>query len=517
LEIPQSPSLESSTAKTAALSVLLVEDDADARANLSDILELDGHTVTAVGSLAAARKTTFGNDPAASPYDVVILDRKLPDGNADEILPELVRLWPKSEIIVVTGFAELDSTIAAFRFGVADYILKPINPDALRQSLGRVSNRIKIEGALKQEQQFADLILKTADAVVLVLGLDGCVIQFNPFFERMTGWKLSQAVGKDWFDYFIAEEQRDQVREVFMQTAMRPATTSNVNSIKTRDGQLRHLRWSNTSLKNEHKEPTSILAVGIDITDMLAAQNKSLQSERLAAIGKTMAALAHESRNALQRIQAGLEMLELEIPDTPDAQKDLGSIRRATTDLQGVLEEVRSFAAPILLHIENANLQQVWQRAWRQLQQATGVENAVFIAPTEALDMTLPIDVMRIEQVFRNLFENAIAATCIAEGATQPEIHLRCFREPTGDIKIEISDSGPGFQTANQQQIFEPFYTTKPTGTGLGLAIVARIVEAHRGTIVAKPAAPEFGGGACFEISLPTDLPRSSAPRDFHP
>lgn len=530
MDFQQPPPFESPVTQATGLSVLLVEDDADARANIADILELDGHFVTAVGSLKAARKASVEtgpngpnglnapnapNGPNGPAYEVIILDRKLPDGNADEVLPELVQLWPKSEIIVVTGFAELDSTIAAFRYGVADFILKPINPDALRQSLGRIATRIKIEGELKQEQQFADLILQTADAVVLVLGMDGSVVQFNPFFERLTGWKLEQVVGRDWFEHFIAEEDRSRVREIFLQTAAGPATTSNVNSIVTRDGQLRHLRWSNTSLKNQHKETTSILAVGIDITDMLAAQNKSLQSERLAAIGKTMAALAHESRNALQRIQAGLEMLELEIPDTPDAHKDLGSIRRATTDLQSILEEVRSFAAPILLHIETADLRQLWQRAWRQLQQATRADMAILVEPPQSIDVTLPVDVTRIEQVFRNLFENAIAATRSAPASSQPEIRLQCFREGSDGIRIAITDSGPGFQTADCQQIFEPFFTTKPTGTGLGLAIVARIIEAHRGKIVARPA--ESGSGACFEITLPTDLPRSSAPRHFHP
>ncbi|KAA1259275.1 Sensor histidine kinase TmoS [Rubripirellula obstinata] len=504
---------------TATLRVLLVEDDADTRANIRDILELDGYSVSLAGTLAEAQAATD------SSFDVVILDRRLPDGNIDEILPELVQRWSRSDIIVVTGFAELDSTIAAFRYGIADYILKPINPDALRQSLRRIDDRHQIENVLQREQQFANQMLRTAEAIVLVLDLNGNVIQFNPFLERLTGWKLSEVLDKDWFEYFVPQDERQRVRDTFMETLTDIKTTSMVNPVLCRDGNIRRVRWSNSCLKNQAGKTTSVLAVGIDITEMLAAQTRSLQSERLAAIGKTMAALAHESRNALQRIHAGLEMLELEIPDQADAQKDLRSVRRATSDLQSVLEEVRSFAAPVLLHIENTDLRLVWQRVWRQLNPATEKTFATLVEPSpsdnansdnaNSDNANIAVDIMRMEQVFRNLFENAIAAmkTIGSESNTdaKPQIRVTCTRDDSGDLSVEIADSGPGFETGDHQQLFEPFYTTKPTGTGLGLAIVARIIEAHRGSVAVKPS----DSGACFVMTLPTDLSPSSAPRHF--
>ena len=490
------------------LNILLVEDDLDTRANLSDILHLDGYAIEVAGSFAQAKLAADGQS-----FDVVILDRRLPDGNADDRLPELVQWLPKSEIIVVTGFAELDSTIAAFRHGVADYILKPINPDALRQSLNRIAQRHQMEGELQREQQFADLILQTAEAIVMVLDLEGNVIRFNPFFERLSGWSLSEVRGRDWFGIFVPPQDCDRIRDVFMETAEGIKTTNAVNPILTRGGKLRQVRWSNTSLKDQAGNTTSVLAVGIDITEMLAAQQRSLQSERLAAIGKTMAALAHESRNALQRIQAGLEMLELDLQDQQgkdqkETQKDLGSIRRATTDLQCVLEEVRSFAAPVLLHLETVDLQEIWQRAWRQLNPMKHHPGAKLIGPAGTPKVIIAVDVMRMEQTFRNLFENSLAA-CersansvknSVKNSVAPEIKL-VYRPTEGDtLSFAVSDNGPGFGNADHAELFEPFYTTKPTGTGLGLAIVARIIEAHRGTIVPESSSR----GASFVITLPT-------------
>ena len=542
--------LDADPGPDSTLSILLVEDDPDTRMNLEDILQLDGHRVTVTGSFAEAK-----NASEKSGFHVVILDRRLPDGNADDRLPDLVRWLPQSEIIVVTGFAELDSTIAAFRYGVADYILKPINPDALRQSLGRIVKRRQIEHELKREQQFADLILQTAEAVVLVLNTRGQVVRYNPFLERLSGWPLSEARGKDWFSRFIPPDNREQIREVFMETLSGIRTSGTVNEILTRDGSTRQIRWSNTALREPSGRTTAVLAVGVDITDMLSAQQKLLQSERLAAIGQTMTALAHESRNALQRIQAGLEMLELELQGTKEAQKDLGSIRRATKDLHHVLEEVRSFAAPILLHIEETDIREVWRRAWRQLDPERNHPGAKLIEPNEPSAHRIAIDVMRVEQIFRNLFENSLAA-----GNDNIEITIGCDlkdsesndaqetnapekndREPSDPekrsprrLRIVVADNGPGLGNADTTKLFEPFYTTKPTGTGLGLSIVARIIEAHRGTIEAVHDAPERNGpkqprqsessvklsnedqvktGAKFVILLPLDLPQSSAPR----
>jgi DNA-binding NtrC family response regulator len=157
------------------LRILLIEDDLDTQANLHDILSLDGHSILLAGTALEGRRIAKEKAP-----DVVILDRQLPDANADQLLPDLRKLMPAGDIVIVTGFADIESTIAALRFGASDYILKPVNPDALRASLERIVQRRRIERELRSEQQFAERVVKTAEAVVLVLDLDGKIIDFNP-------------------------------------------------------------------------------------------------------------------------------------------------------------------------------------------------------------------------------------------------------------------------------------------------------------------------------------------------
>src|SRR5207249_3749538 len=101
------------------IRLLMIEDDADARANLRDILELDDYRVETAGSAAEALR----RDDWAT-YAAIILDRKLPDGTAAELLPRLRQVAPDADVVIVTGFDDIQGAIAALRQGAADYILK---------------------------------------------------------------------------------------------------------------------------------------------------------------------------------------------------------------------------------------------------------------------------------------------------------------------------------------------------------------------------------------------------------
>lgn len=473
------------------LRLIVVEDDADTRTNLRDILELDGYHVELAASASEARACV-----QAPGKCIVILDRKLPDGSSEELLPQLRELAPLTDVIVVTGFADLDSTIAALRQGAADYILKPINPDALRASIQRIVQRWEIEKALHHEHDFADRILKTAEAVVVVLALDGSIVRFNPYLTIISGWSLVDTVGKDWFDTFLPECDRHQFRETFQKIIAGLEASGIVNPICTRTGQLRHMRWSNTTLKDELGKPTAVLAIGLDITDLVTAQSRALQAERLAAIGQTMTALAHESRNALQRIQASVEMLSLELVNNPQTHDDIRAITKSVKELQNLLDEVRSFAAPIVLQHQPSNLPDIWHRAWRSLLAHRQGRQTTLHESIIDEGLVVEVDDFRMEQVFRNLFENSLAAC-----SDSVVIEIDCKSSVAKDhIEITVTDNGPGLAADQRERVFDAFYTTKSNGTGLGMAIVRRILEAHNGSIRVQD---NPSGGAQFVLTLP--------------
>jgi PAS domain S-box-containing protein len=232
-----------------------------------------------------------------------------------------------------------------------------------------------------------------------------------------------------------------------------------------------------------------------DVTARKRAESKMRQSERLAAVGETMAGLIHESRNALQRSKACLEMLAMEVEDRPEALDLVSRVVRAQDDLHRLFEEVRQWAAPLNLRRERCDLREVWTEEWTNVRQARP-ERAARLKEHVECEASCECDCFAMAQVFRNIFENAIDAS-----PEQGEVTVRCASvqgDNGNEICITIADQGCGLSPEQQARIFEPFFTTKTKGTGLGMAIVQRIVQSHGGTISAHSP-----GGAQIVITLP--------------
>ncbi len=345
--------------------ILVVDDDPDACTSLRRVLRLDGYEV----DIAHTIKEMFAPREWTD-YLAIVLDRKLSDGTTDELLPEIKQRAPAAAIVIITGSADLESSIAALRHGAEDYILKPINPAAFRVTLARIQ----------------------------------------------------------------------RLRE---------------------------------------------------------AETRAFQAERLAAIGQVATSLAHESRNFLQRISVSLEFLAEIAQDNPEALAEIARIQSAEAGLERLLEELRQFAAPMKLDKDDCPMQSVWRQAWSHVVKTQNVSGARFDDAATEAGLRCHIDAFRFGQVFRNLFENSLAA---CQGT--PTIQIHC-QNGNGTLKIAIKDNGPGLSAEQRRHVFQPFFTTKAKGTGLGLAIVKRIVEAHGGDIAvgAQTAEP----GAEFLITLPVE------------
>ena len=242
----------------------------------------------------------------------------------------------------------------------------------------------------------------------------------------------------------------------------------------------------------------AIIENSYKVEQLFESQQRALRAERLAAIGQMAAALAHEGRNALQRIQANVETLELELEDRPESRELVSRIQRAQEDLRRLFDEIRGFAAPVNLDRSRESLASVWREAWELLSTQRKGREATVVEDVCKADLTCDIDRFRMVHVFRNLLENSLAA------CDDPvEIRIACRATKLNGapaISVRIADNGPGISLDQRRRVFEPFFTTKAKGIGLGMAIARRNVEAHDGTIdVVDPSGP----GTEIVITLP--------------
>ncbi len=235
-----------------------------------------------------------------------------------------------------------------------------------------------------------------------------------------------------------------------------------------------------------------------DLTELKASQRRAVEAERLAAVGQTVAALAHESRNALQRSQACLRLLALEVQDRPAALEYLQRAEKANESLHRLMGDVGASVGPLRLEFRPCRLRDVWREAWDHLAPVWQARNCRLVEAPGGPDPVCPADPFRLEQVFRNVFDNALAAA--ADPARVTVRTTGAWLDGRPAVRVAVEDNGPGLTDERRDRLFEPFFTTKAGGMGLGLAIVRRIVEAHGGTVAAADA---DAGGAAILITLP--------------
>ncbi|MEZ6127218.1 MAG: PAS domain S-box protein [Planctomycetaceae bacterium] len=329
----------------------------------------------------------------------------------------------------------------------------------------------------------------------------GCPIVFvNRAFETLTGFQADEAIGRG-FELLCGHQSETQAAEQFkLAIAEHSEFRSTVRCFR-KDGTAFWNEISVAPVRAACGTVTHLVAVMEDVTERRRAQQQLLQSERLAAIGQMVTGLAHESRNALQRAQACIDMLSLDLEDSPEQLELTGKVRRALDDLHRYYEEVRNYAAPINLQRRSTNVARLWQDTWRTLESSRRDRNFQLIEVPGDCSTICDVDEHRLEQVFRNVMENALAA-CPDPGQLTVSWQSTTIDNQEA-LRISFHDNGPGFELVAAENAFQPFFTTKQKGTGLGMAIVKRIVEAHGGHISISDRDTNERPGAEIVIVLP--------------
>jgi PAS domain S-box-containing protein len=224
------------------------------------------------------------------------------------------------------------------------------------------------------------------------------------------------------------------------------------------------------------------------------------QSEKLAALGRLVAGVAHEMNNPLGIISSRIELMLAEAEgQTLPAQllEDLKVVHRNVLRVAGVAQALRSFARQSPGERRPVNLNTVVGETLLLTGKPMSTDN---VRITTTLDPALPSvlgDANALQQVLLNLLTNAREAMT---GGGEIRIEIGPDPERPGRLRLAVSDTGPGIRAADLPHLFEPFYTTKSSGTGLGLAVSYGIVQDHLGTIEVQSAP---GQGARFTLSFP--------------
>ncbi len=251
-------------------------------------------------------------------------------------------------------------------------------------------------------------------------------------------------------------------------------------------------RFNESSSKLELRH-TALMQEVEDLRGQLRAKDEEIKrSERLAVLGETAAALAHEVRNPLGAIALFVSMLKGDLTDRPSSLDLVDEIEKSISSLDQVVSNVLHFAKNNKLHLSPINLHSLVREVTQHFTSLYGA-TATLSVSVEGNPFVIA-DPQALRQCLYNLITNSLQVTGFA-GTVSLTVS---DRDPEGPITVVVRDDGAGIPEEIFPRLFEPFASGRREGTGLGLSIVKRIVVAHGGEISARNAP-----GAEFTVVLP--------------
>lgn len=331
------------------------------------------------------------------------------------------------------------------------------------------------------------MILAHINSGVMLVNPSGMIRLFNRAASDITGLTLHQVYDRPVSELFpgmteVLDPQRESVSRA-EGTYVTPA------------GETLILGYATTMTKGNRGENIGTLVTFQDLTGLKLIEAQLKHSDRLAAIGRLSAGLAHEIRNPLASVSGSAQLLLEANSLRQEDQRLLGIVVNEAERLNGLLTDFLQFAKPQIPLKTSFDLSELLHDLRRILLQDQRF-NAIVVALSAPRPCIVVLDREQIWQVLWDLSINAAEAMQEMEGHGRLGIGVSCAEQ----LVICVEDSGPGIADEIKERIFEPFFSTKHKGTGLGLATVFAIIESHQGSIQVDRSKY---GGARFTINLP--------------
>lgn len=389
------------------------------------------------------------------------------------------------------------------------------------------------EEHLRHQQDFADSLADLAPAIILVMDLEGRVIRYNRYVEELTGIPLTDARGRDWFERFLPPDESDRVKRFYVQEATGRETSGSINGVRCRDGGHRQVQWHSRPLRGPEGTPFQVLAVGLDITERLRAEEERRRLERdmmhaqkLESLGVLAGGIAHDFNNILVSVMGHASLAYPDVPPESPPAEALRRIEIAASRASDLCNQLLAYSGHGTLTRENLDLNALVTETL-DLLRVSVAKNAVLAWEPGLEPMRMEGDATQIRQVILNLVTNASEAIGTAHGritlttapcdlASPPrgEHFVTDPPKPGSYCRIQVADTGLGMDDATLARIFDPFFSTKFPGRGLGLSAVLGIVREHGGALSVRSAP---GHGTTFMVLLPRTHSVSEGPMPTPP
>ena len=269
--------------------------------------------------------------------------------------------------------------------------------------------------------------------------------------------------------FFDLQDQRDEMTE-------RDITLTGADDVQY------SLHLSSLPVYNQYSDFMGRVLLMYDLSELKRLEKEVQRHDRLVALGKMAAGVAHEVRNPLSSIEGFATILGSKFKDDSEEYEAADLMVQEAERLNRSITELLNYARPTALRKEPADIGEIVELSLKLISsdaQVLGVKTSLDL---EADLPVISVDKDKINQVLLNLYINGLQAMEQAVSSKELKVSVH-HDEREGMVIIEVQDTGNGIPQEDLDKVLDPYFTTKPEGTGLGLALAYKIIDEHKGTI----------------------------------
>ncbi|MBL6972196.1 MAG: response regulator, partial [Desulfobacterales bacterium] len=486
--------------------VLFIDDDEGIRKVISIALEDVGYNMLTAADGQKGIELCQKHSP-----QIIITDIRMPGMDGIEVLKSIKKTDPDKEVIVTTGFGEIEYAIQALQLDASDFITKPINDSALQVALERAKQRyntrkeLKDYTALIEERwmstaeelakliNFQEKLIESSIDGIAGCDKDGKIIVFNKSMEQMLGYDSQKAIGKKFISQLFEKGKWEALEEKIYseehggKNRLLLYETYLISKAKIEIP----VQLSAAALVRENKE-IGVVAFFRDLRKIrrleqeFADQARLLHQDKMISLGKLSASVVHEINNPLTGVLNYIRlMIKILGRDSFSAEqiqkfnKYLGLMESEVGHCSDIVSSLLAFARKSELEFGEVNIKDLLQKCLILSDHKLTLQNIQINTVLYSEIPKVTGDFNQLQQCILNLIFNAADAMpegglLTIESSFHPESRL---------VKIMVADTGCGIAPKDLPKIFDPFFSTKEEGKGLGLglSVAYGIIARHKG------------------------------------
>ena len=380
-----------------------------------------------------------------------------------------------------------------------------VSVETLGVQLATMLENNRLFAELQQEEQFRDDVINSMMTGLITVDGTGTVLFANQLAERLTGYGAAELKGMQVetiiVDSLVGSGENPVTRtlrsgrKAFQQDAW----------LVTKAGGKDPIILNTSLLLDEKKQPQGAIAVFSDVTRQRRMEEQIAHLDKLAALGRFSSSIAHEIRNPLTGIAAGIQYLQRAGKVAESQRENIEFILDEVRRIDRLIGDLMSVVRVSDLIYQEIDIDELIRSSIATITELAKRKEVIVDLDLPAHGRPVVVDADRITQVMINLVKNAIEA-CTAGGRVDVKVSFTneapdVIFDGVGDFAIiRVHDNGLGLTEEDRQRVFEPFFSKKADGTGLGLYVTHSIIERHGGYLDVES---EYGVGSTFSVYLP--------------